>query len=242
MSRLTKETLPESSPRDIQLELLKFALGRTAYPGYPEFDERLFMPESDFGPNLDNQLVLPGGPWETSPGQDEDMQERPLHPWFKEMVTDRQIGVVTGKGAYWNWGRNLTADPVVIYRGSLLLVKRADTGNYSLPGGFIDSGEDPETTARRETLEETGLAIPQGTIPKEIYCGPVIDIRVTANAWAETTAYLYQLDSDKQFGPLRGSSENTESLWVPIEQITNQILFGAHKYLTMLAIRQLENQ
>ena len=33
------------------------------------------------------------------------------------------------------------------------------SGTWGLPGGHIDFGEEPEETARRETLEETGLEV-----------------------------------------------------------------------------------
>ena len=41
----------------------------------------------------------------------------------------------------------------------LLLMRRADTGEWGLPGGFMEPGETLEETARREVLEETGLTI-----------------------------------------------------------------------------------
>ncbi len=41
----------------------------------------------------------------------------------------------------------------------LLLIKRTDNGSWGLPGGAMEPGETFEQTARRETLEETGLAI-----------------------------------------------------------------------------------
>lgn len=34
-------------------------------------------------------------------------------------------------------------------------------GTWSLPGGHLDFGEEPEQTARREALEETGLTLGQ---------------------------------------------------------------------------------
>lgn len=41
----------------------------------------------------------------------------------------------------------------------VLLQLRADTGDWGLPGGFMEPGESVEQTARREVLEETGLEL-----------------------------------------------------------------------------------
>jgi ADP-ribose pyrophosphatase YjhB (NUDIX family) len=46
--------------------------------------------------------------------------------------------------------------------GGVLLVRRKFepyAGRWSLPAGFMEYGEAPEDTARRETLEETGLRV-----------------------------------------------------------------------------------
>ncbi len=46
--------------------------------------------------------------------------------------------------------------------GRLLLVRRRmkpQLGKWSIPAGFLDHGEDPEATAVREALEETGLTV-----------------------------------------------------------------------------------
>ncbi|MDY7012664.1 MAG: NUDIX hydrolase [Cyanobacteriota bacterium] len=43
--------------------------------------------------------------------------------------------------------------------GRLVFVRRRDTGQWGLPGGMIDWGEDIPTTVRRELVEETGLKL-----------------------------------------------------------------------------------
>jgi 8-oxo-dGTP pyrophosphatase MutT (NUDIX family) len=43
--------------------------------------------------------------------------------------------------------------------GRVLLQRRADSGNWSLPGGVMELGESIGATAVRETREETGLDV-----------------------------------------------------------------------------------
>jgi 8-oxo-dGTP pyrophosphatase MutT (NUDIX family) len=46
--------------------------------------------------------------------------------------------------------------------GQVLLGRRSDTGNWALPGGIIDPGEEPADAAVREIFEETGVvAVPE---------------------------------------------------------------------------------
>lgn len=55
------------------------------------------------------------------------------------------------------WLPGVTA---VVRRGNeLLLVQRADTGDWSPVTGIVDPGEDPGVAARREVLEETGVGV-----------------------------------------------------------------------------------
>jgi 8-oxo-dGTP diphosphatase len=52
---------------------------------------------------------------------------------------------------------------MVVLKGErVLLLRRRHAprrGWLDLPGGFLEAGEDPEQAARRELLEETGLAV-----------------------------------------------------------------------------------
>jgi 8-oxo-dGTP diphosphatase len=54
---------------------------------------------------------------------------------------------------------------------AVLLQRRGDTGEWSLPGGMIEPGEEPAQTVAREVLEETGLnVIPEVLVG--VYGGP----------------------------------------------------------------------
>jgi len=46
----------------------------------------------------------------------------------------------------------------------LLLMKRSDNGNWGVPGGAMELGEEIEETARRELLEETSLEVEELTL------------------------------------------------------------------------------
>jgi len=49
--------------------------------------------------------------------------------------------------------------------GRVLLGRRSDTGNWGLPGGIIDPGEEPADAAVREIYEETGvIAVPEALV------------------------------------------------------------------------------
>ena len=89
------------------------------------------------------------------------------------------------------------------------------TGEWALPGGMVDPGEQVSVTLRREFMEE---ALDSGTLGskdkeiieqklkeffdngKEIYKGYVDDPRNTDNAWMETVAYLFHDDTGKHIG------------------------------------------
>lgn len=218
----------------------------SVYPGYPT--QRLVLP--DFDPTQ-NAIEIPDGPWQINdstpptPAQTAAFQEkgyitdtkgRPLHSLAREMLTDPAIGVVTGKGRYWNWGPNYAADGIVITDEEtphILLIKRGDTGDWALPGGFIDQGEtNAETAAVREVEEETLLHL--STPGQLIYKGIVGDRRVTLHAWAETEAYLFRIPQQQ---PVQGSDDATDAHWVQLASVTDT-LFGSHRMLIDKALEK----
>lgn len=48
------------------------------------------------------------------------------------------------------------------FEGKVLALRQEHRSGYSLPGGLVDRGERPEGAARREVMEETGIAVDPG--------------------------------------------------------------------------------
>jgi ADP-ribose pyrophosphatase YjhB (NUDIX family) len=48
--------------------------------------------------------------------------------------------------------------------GRMLAIRRADNGEWVLPGGIVELDEDPRDTVRREVLEETGVTVEPGPL------------------------------------------------------------------------------
>ena len=49
-------------------------------------------------------------------------------------------------------------------QGEVLLQRRGDSNKWGFPGGAIEPGKTPETTAVREVKEETGLDVSVGRL------------------------------------------------------------------------------
>lgn len=53
-----------------------------------------------------------------------------------------------------------TVDIIIETKGGIVLIERKNPPfGWALPGGFVDYGESFEDAARREAMEETGLAV-----------------------------------------------------------------------------------
>ncbi len=64
--------------------------------------------------------------------------------------------------------------------GEILLQQRSDFGVWGLPGGNAEIGENLETVARREVLEETGLVVLE-LVPFGFGCDPAIETHTFPN-------------------------------------------------------------
>ncbi len=64
--------------------------------------------------------------------------------------------------------------------GRVLLVRRADTGLWALPGGTVEWGETLRATVPRELLEEAGVSSAQPGFLMGVYSAPERDPRFHA--------------------------------------------------------------
>jgi ADP-ribose pyrophosphatase YjhB (NUDIX family) len=62
--------------------------------------------------------------------------------------------------------------------GKIVLVRRCDNGQWALPGGMVNWGQDIETTVQRELAEETGLELLKIRRLVGIYSAPDRDPRI----------------------------------------------------------------
>jgi ADP-ribose pyrophosphatase YjhB (NUDIX family) len=88
-------------------------------------------------------------------------------PLRTEPVMDKPRRVCPSCGYVYFTDPKVGVGVAVVQAGKLLLVRRAvdpGRGQWSLPAGFVDQGEDPRATAAREALEETGLIVEIGEV------------------------------------------------------------------------------
>jgi ADP-ribose pyrophosphatase len=132
-------------------------------------------------------------------GQD----DRPLNPVGRTGLC--------GRGLLGKWGPNQAADPLVFRidpangKLQIILIKRADNGNWAIPGGMVDDGEVFSVTLKREFGEEAATfenpddrklldeIFEEGEHQRLVYAGYVDDPRNTDNSWMETNAIAFML-------------------------------------------------
>ncbi|KAF5290492.1 hypothetical protein FQA39_LY03596 [Lamprigera yunnana] len=173
-----------------------------------------------------------------------------------------------GRGVLGRWGPNHAADPVVtrwklsddgrremdpttnLYVLQFCAIQRKDSGEWALPGGMVDPGEQVGVTLQREFLEEamnslqstpTELAAKQKLVSDffaggyEIYKGYVDDPRNTDNAWMETVAVNFHDEDGTTLGKfrLKAGDDARNVQWMDIDQ--SLILYACHTFFVQTA-------
>jgi ADP-ribose pyrophosphatase YjhB (NUDIX family) len=114
------------------------------------------------------------------------------------------------------------AGVIIEKEGQVLLVRRKYNpyiGDWSLPAGFIEYGESPESCALRETKEETNLEVKLTSLFK-VYSGSD-DPRVRAIL----IVYLAEIIS----GELKPGDDASEAKFFSVNNIPSNIAFQSHR-------------
>lgn len=244
-----------------KLEALRNSLQIGKFKDYPENKDRLVIPTFQY--DTYGRVIIPDGPWTADKekitaeryhqlqkrGLEFDSRGRPLHPLFREMVQDEKIGVVTGRGFFWEFGPNETADAAVIRRDLgnepwILLIQRHDNKQFALPGGFLE-GKSALETAIAEPREEAFMYLDSLAQTAFLaYRGAVADIRTTAHAWVETNVFVFELPNGMaaahKSGELiyEGGDDADKAFWVPFSH-AEEIVQPAHKLLIQAITPQI---
>lgn len=179
---------------------------------------------------------------------------------------------IVGRGILGRWGPNHAADPVVTRwylneNGTKTLqfvaIKRGDNGEWAIPGGMIEPGENVSLTLIKEFCEEA-LGIWQKESNNEdrsidsrenkrqeivknlrlffektgvqIYTGYVDDPRNTDNAWVETTVFNFHENNCKTISNynLKAGDDAVNVRWMSIDECKQ--LYASHwDFIRMVA-------
>lgn len=111
---------------------------------------------------------------------------------------------------------------LLVEAGRILLVRRRyppGVGRWCLPAGFIESGESPSESARREVLEETGLEV---------------EITRVLEAWAtpedpRTPVVALLFEARRTGGRLRPGDDASEARFFGAGEVPEEIAFTTHR-------------
>ena len=114
----------------------------------------------------------------------------------------------------------LTAD-VVVFAGAaeaphVLLIQRGNppfAGSWTLPGGFVEEGEQVADAAPRELVEETGLKLDVGVLELlGVYDTPGRDPR----GWTVSVVYIARVPGESA---VTGADDASDARWFAVEEI-----------------------
>jgi 8-oxo-dGTP diphosphatase len=107
----------------------------------------------------------------------------------------------------------VTAFAFVEREGRFLVLERGQEpyrGRWELPGGFVEAGESPAESVKREVFEETGLTVETPSI-----IGAYTSRYGDEGKWTVDVAFHCQAPH----GEVSLSAESSDAAWVSIEQM-----------------------
>lgn len=113
-----------------------------------------------------------------------------------------------------------TAVALIAPHNSVLLVKRHDSGNWSLPGGTLDFGEDILSCAKREVLEETGITINAPLDLVGTYSNPRNVVAYDDGEVRQEFSLVFMARIDEANVAIRIDDESTSFRWASFTEIS----------------------
>ena len=110
-------------------------------------------------------------------------------------------------------------------RHKVLLTRRADNGQWCLPGGHVDPGETVAESCRREVEEETGLRVRVGC--SSAYSSPSRAVDYGDGKLLQIVALSFE--AAVEGGKLAASSETTASGFFARDGIARMDLMAHHR-------------
>lgn len=177
---------------------------------------------------------------------------------------------LNGRGLLGRWGPNHAADPIVsrwkrmattgeitIHPISgmkilqICIIQRQDCGEFALPGGMVDPGENISQTLKREFMEEalnsdnseeSQRIVDSFFSPKngvEIFRNYVDDPRNTDQAWMETVAVNFHDETGDQVGRFKlcAGDDAAHVQWMDMEK--NIDFYANHRQFIETVVQRL---
>jgi ADP-ribose pyrophosphatase YjhB (NUDIX family) len=111
-------------------------------------------------------------------------------------------------------------------QGRILLTRRADNGQWCMPGGAVESGESVAEACEREVYEETGLNVRVKRLVG-VYSHP--DQLVIYPDGNKAHIVALHFEAEILGGKLGLSNETTDFGYFTLEEIQGMELLGRHK-------------
>ncbi|KAH7726985.1 Protein NDX-6 [Aphelenchoides avenae] len=243
--------------RDITKAYLRSSVHRTQVP---DDKVRWEVPWPDYKPPDYTAETLKGKPWADQEEDlsrykwnalDEGINRQSHFTQYKTGEDGRPLNPIgrtglRGRGILGRWGPNHAADPIVsrFHDGKLQFIgiERHDTGEWAIPGGMVDLGEEPLETLKREFTEEALDNVSHAALEelwnsprKEIFKGYVDDPRNTDNAWMESYVVNWHDTADILDKVAFKAGDDARNVkWVTVEPGLK--LYASHGlFITLLA-------
>jgi 8-oxo-dGTP pyrophosphatase MutT (NUDIX family) len=110
----------------------------------------------------------------------------------------------------------LPAVTAIVLRGDeLLLVRRADTDEWTPVTGIVDPGEEPGVAARREVLEETGVDVTVDRLASVQVLPTVTHVNGDLATYLDHTFACTYVSGEAHVG----DDESTDVAWRPVADL-----------------------